>query len=195
MGSKFFAIVLIAFMAQNVESKIPPRFTSRSSKLLTKGVNPGKLSSATSNLNYRLPNNTYPIHYDIHLTTHVHESKFEYEGHATINFVVKSAPLNEITLHVNGLKNIKIKLLDINRNIVENDVDFDTDKVRDFLTIKPLNNLIINQSYFLDFDYDGELRDDNLGFYKSSYVNAFNQTVWIATTQFESVEARSAFPW
>jgi aminopeptidase N len=105
------------------------------------------------------------------------------------------APLNEITVHVKGLENIKIKLLDINRNTIESDLRYDIDKERDFLIIKPSRDLVINQNYYLEFVYDGELRDDNLGFYKSSYVDSQNRTVWVATTQFESVEARSAFPW
>ncbi|XP_070508501.1 aminopeptidase N-like [Chironomus tepperi] len=192
---KIQGICLLIFVISSlVDSSIPPRETRTDFKPLSNRLSPRKLSVDASAVNYRLPNNTRPLHYDIHLTTHVHDNKFEFEGHVIAKFVVKSAPLDQITLHMKKLKNLKVKLLNTTSNVIENDLDYDTDDVTDFLIIKPKISLTIDQNYYLEFEYDGELRDDNLGFYKSSYVNEQSKTVWLATTQFESVEARSAFP-
>lgn len=193
---KIQGICLLIFIASSlVNASIPPRETRTDFKPLSNQITPRKLSNEKNAINYRLPNNTRPLHYDIHLTTHVHDSEFEFEGHVIVKFELKSAPVNEITLHMKKLKNLQVKLLDINKNVIQNNLDYDVDDVTDFLTIKTQNSLTIGQNYYLEFDYTSELRDDNLGFYKSSYVNEQNKIVWLATTQFESVEARSAFPW
>ena len=187
--------ILIFIASSLVEANIPTKHTLKNLKPYRNQITPRKLSDENGTINYRLPNNTRPLHYDIHLTTHVHESKFEFEGHVVVKFEPKSAPLNEITLHMFKLKNIKVKLLDINKTTLADNLESDFNVTTDFLTIKTENNLTIGENYYLEFDYEGELRDDNVGFYKSSYMNEKNEIVWLATTQFESVEARSAFPW
>ena len=48
--------------------------------------------------------------------------------------------------------------------------------------------------YLLDITFGGQLRDDMLGLYRSSYQTAEGETRWIASTQFEATFARSAFP-
>ncbi|KAK9737306.1 Peptidase M1 N-terminal domain [Popillia japonica] len=49
--------------------------------------------------------------------------------------------------------------------------------------------------YILKFEnYEGILHDDMSGFYLSSYTNAENETEYIATTQFQTTDARKAFP-
>jgi aminopeptidase N len=42
--------------------------------------------------------------------------------------------------------------------------------------------------------YVGYLTDDNAGFYRSSYINENNDTVWLMTSQLESTDARKSFP-
>uniref|UniRef100_T1H3Y7 Uncharacterized protein n=1 Tax=Megaselia scalaris TaxID=36166 RepID=T1H3Y7_MEGSC len=49
-------------------------------------------------------------------------------------------------------------------------------------------------TYSLTIKYNGTLRDDKLGFYRSNYTNAKGETVWLAATQFAPTYARSAFP-
>lgn len=49
-----------------------------------------------------------------------------------------------------------------------------------------------NVDLHLDFNYT--LRDSLAGFYKSSYVNANGERVYLGTTQFEPTDARLAFP-
>ncbi|KAG5683236.1 hypothetical protein PVAND_012529 [Polypedilum vanderplanki] len=182
----------------NVELKKTPPYIARKLALQESGFSLARPTSDVEAqadvINYRLPNNTKPLYYDIHMTTHIHENKFEFNGHVIIKFEVKTLPLNEIVIHMKELENLEIKLLNSTLGLIENNVDYDHEEETDFLIIKTKNNLVLNGIYHLDITYDGELRDDNLGFYRSSYLNDKNENIWLATTQFESVEARSAFP-
>jgi aminopeptidase N len=64
----------------------------------------------------------------------------------------------------------------------------------EFLEISTTEILISGKEYLISIDYKGKLRDDNLGFYRSSYINEDDERVWLAATQFEETEARHAFP-
>jgi aminopeptidase N len=64
----------------------------------------------------------------------------------------------------------------------------------DFLVIDLRETKPVNDIFWLDIEYNGVLREDQEGFYRGSYVNDQDQTVWYATTQFEITEARHAFP-
>ena len=64
---------------------------------------------------------------------------------------------------------------------------------KQFLVIKTEEELEKGEKYFLRIIYVGQIQDNLQGFYKSSYkVN--NQTKWLASTQFQSTDARRAFP-
>ncbi|KAJ4432389.1 hypothetical protein ANN_21008, partial [Periplaneta americana] len=60
------------------------------------------------------------------------------------------------------------------------------------LTVEP--GLKAGQTYVLDIPFSGELAESLFGFYRSSYKDANDNTVWMATTQFEAPHAREAFP-
>jgi len=60
--------------------------------------------------------------------------------------------------------------------------------------INPTTALTVGQSVIIEITYTATLRSDNAGFYRSSYVTADGSTKWLATTQFESTDARHAFP-
>jgi aminopeptidase N len=154
------------------------------------------LDVEASTATYRLPNNTLPTYYDIHLTTHIHVEKFEFSGHVIINFTFMEEPLDRITLHAKKLIFKTLKVYGEGNNAQNLVSSTSTDIERDFLIIRLNRNLTLNGNYKFEATYDSELRDDNLGFYKSFYYNEdATKKVWVATTQFENVEARSAFPW
>jgi len=48
--------------------------------------------------------------------------------------------------------------------------------------------------FILKMLFNGNIRSDLRGLYKSYFVNANNETKWLATTQFEANDARTAFP-
>lgn len=144
---------------------------------------------------FRLPNNTIPINYNILLKTDIHAGIFEFFGAVEILFEVVEAG-NEITLQHRQMAITKVDLFDAQgTEIIEEGVLFDSNSdYTEFLIIKPIANLVFGTRYTLKIEYEGTIRDDMGGFYRSSYINADKEQVWLAATQFESTNARHAFP-
>uniref|UniRef100_A0A182W7Y5 Aminopeptidase N n=1 Tax=Anopheles minimus TaxID=112268 RepID=A0A182W7Y5_9DIPT len=156
-------------------------------------------------LNYRLPNQTYPLRYNIELTTRIHDAtigddRFHFEGKVTIQLMAignSDATMDEITLNYRQISITHVKLWYIVQNdwentILDDDNSFTLDPVREFVTIhspEPLNG-----TYFLEIKYNGTLREDNGGFYRSSYRDNNGTIQWLATTQFSPTDARHIFP-
>lgn len=151
---------------------------------------------------YRLPNTTSPLRYDIHLTTHVHDhgskNQFDFEGKVSVALRVLEPNVQNITLHRRQITVTHVKLTERSPTgsavIVDDDSSFSTDETYEFLTVLAPSPLKVGGEYVLEVQYHGELRSDNGGFYRSSYTDANGNTRWIATTQFESTDARHAFP-
>ncbi|XP_055523576.1 aminopeptidase N-like [Wyeomyia smithii] len=152
--------------------------------------------------NYRLPNNSYPLRYDLELTTYIHEDgrsrQFRFDGSVKIEVFVKDERNSSITLHYRQITITHVKLWSFFGNGTENvllndNSSFQLDPVREFVTVMP-PGVDLKGTYFLEFEYNGQLREDNAGFYRSSYVDDEGKTRWLATTQFSSTDARHAFP-
>ncbi|XP_053667806.1 aminopeptidase N-like [Anopheles marshallii] len=155
--------------------------------------------------NYRLPNQTYPLKYNIELTTRIHDntigdSRFHFEGKVIIQLMAIGDPdatTNEITVNYRQINITHVKLWYIMQNdweitILDDATSFTVDPLREFVTIhspQPLNG-----TYFLELKYNGILREDNGGFYRSSYRDDNGIVKWLATTQFSPTDARHAFP-
>ncbi|XP_035920050.1 aminopeptidase N-like [Anopheles stephensi] len=156
-------------------------------------------------LNYRLPNETYPLRYNIELITRIHDDtigddRFRFEGKVTIQLMAtddRNAATDTITLNYRQIDITHVKLWYLIQNewenvILDDSTSFTVDPVREFLTIhspQPLNG-----SYFLEIKYNGTLREDNGGFYRSSYRTNDGKVQWLATTQFSPTDARHTFP-
>ncbi|KAG4077604.1 hypothetical protein HA402_003031 [Bradysia odoriphaga] len=148
-------------------------------------------TSETTNINFRLPNNTVPEHYNISLRTWIHEGNFTFTGILSVD-VRPTEPTDFITIHQDGFVIGDIRLSSEDGLIpIE---PFEYNSTLDFLTIPTSVNLNPRQRYSLRIEYTGTLRDDDLGFYRSSYVNDSGATVWLAATQFQTGSARRAFP-
>lgn len=130
-----------------------------------------------SNINFRLPNNTVPENYIISLRTWIHEGNFTFTGIVTID-VRPTEPTDFITVHQDGFIIGDIQLSSEDGPIPIEAAEFNS--TLDFLTIPTSVNLNPRQRYSLRIEYSGTLRDDDLGFYRSSYVNDTGVTVWLA---------------
>lgn len=125
-----------------------------------------------TNVNYRLPNNTRPISYDIHLTTNVHlQTDFNFTGEVAIRFVVLETS-RTITLHHRQLTIGTSSLSSVsspNSPIPLNEYDYD--ETNEFLSYTLSDqDLIVGSEYILNISYNGVLRTDEAGFYRSSYL-------------------------
>lgn len=145
-------------------------------------------------IDYRLPNDTIPLRYDIWLSTDIHRGDFGFSGKVKIQIrAVQNTP--SITVHQRQLTILSVDVYDFNGLLIQRDVPFTERADVEFLIITPTTPLVQNNIYTVEINYIGTLRNDDAGFYRSSYVNQFGTTVWLATTQFESTDARHAFPW
>lgn len=143
---------------------------------------------------YRLPNATVPLRYDIWLSTDVHSGNFSFEGRVTIQIqAVENTP--DITLHYRELTIVNVNLLSSSGDLIQSNVPITTRSNVEFMIITPATPLIQGQVYSVEISYLGVLRDDDAGFYRSSYIDNLGTRKWLATTQFESTDARHAFPW
>lgn len=122
-------------------------------------------------VNYRLPNNTHPVTYDLSIQTRVDEFDFDFSGHVNIGIVV-DAQTREIVLHARQLTIVNVTLSRLRNNVPVQVVllPFEYDVVPEFLKIRA-NRTVFNRNdrLTLDIHYVGTLRNDGGGFYRSSY--------------------------
>ncbi|KAM7359496.1 uncharacterized protein ACRADG_013108 [Cochliomyia hominivorax] len=145
-------------------------------------------------LNYRLPNSSYPEHYDITLTTNVHTGARDFTGLVVIDIVIVE-PTTEIVIHARQTGDYKVNISNPSTGLSEELMtSYETE--RDFLTLKRKTDVPFDADtkWKLTISYTGKLRTDNKGFYLSSYNDTEGNIHYLATTQFESTEARHAFP-
>lgn len=143
---------------------------------------------------YRLPNDTVPETYDITLTTRIDNANFTFDGKVQIGILAREST-QRITLHHRQLTIISVQLFTLTTPQQELAVGaFSYDPVVEFLEIPVPGGLTAGSRYLLSIEYLGTLREDNYGFYRSSYRNDNGEQIWLVATQFESTDARHAFP-
>lgn len=123
-------------------------------------------------VNYRLPTSVKPILYEICLIPEL-QKNFSFTGITKITAILKN-DTNIIALHVGNI-NITSKSVIINQkrlqilNVTHENI---TDKY-----IMTLNEtLTVGSEILIAFEHQGILRDDLIGFYKSSYIDEKGQT-------------------
>ena len=153
-------------------------------------------------LNYRLPTELVPFAYDItsefqFINVSSVYKGFPYNGHTSISFTCVQAT-SSLVFHINKL-DIDNSSLVLNSTT---DISFTTlngfswynDFTRQFFIANLTQSLKVGHNYTVSMNYVGYLTDDNAGFYRSSYINENNDTVWLMTSQLESTDARKSFP-
>lgn len=129
-----------------------------------------------------------PINYKIELFPNF--ETFTFDGKVTIQilFDKKYKTIPKFAIHSKQLKNHEIKF----NNIEITKSNFELDEENELIIINPIN-ITNGETNILEISYIGILNDDLKGFYRSKYVKN-GVEYWIATTQFESTDARRAFP-
>ncbi len=152
----------------------------------------GVMGVATNNevTSFRLPNDTIPLGYYVSLVTNIHDrgnASFSGKVRITIKVVEETST---ITLN-NGQHMItRIDLFNFTEALIEpqlleeNIVPFFHDAF-ELVQIPTSTILTIGQQYIVEISFNNTLRDNETGFYRSSYNNTLNETRWLATTQFE----------
>lgn len=142
---------------------------------------------------YRLPNDTLPVRYDIHLTTDVDKSNFNFSGLVRIR-VRAVEETSVVTLHYRDITVSKVTLIDVaSGNVLVDELNFRYVEVYEFLKIQLPRTLNVHEEVLLEIPYNGILKENNAGFYRAWYTEN-GKTIYYAVTQFESTDARHAFP-
>ncbi|XP_053377176.1 aminopeptidase N-like isoform X1 [Mercenaria mercenaria] len=175
-----------------------PQSTTKAANFHTPSVSPSATTAMPRLKDVRLPTSLVPVHYDLRLQPEMYStdpSKFIFEGKVAIDLNCTQATRN-VTLHINMLNITKDSIvfkLKSGSGSTPHYVKHTEDKERQFLIIQLDKDTTPGSQYQLSMDFVGPLRDDLQGFYLSSYKEG-NQTVYLATTQFEPTDARKAFP-
>lgn len=155
-------------------------------------------SKRTANVNnnqisYRLPTDSFPLHYDIELTTNIHEQNFDFTGEVRIHIKIVK-PTEVITIHNRQTVIKQIDILTAQSSYVVQNTTFNRLDSHDFLIIDLDRNYTAEQELILRIQYSGKLRDDGQGFYWGSYMNNNGEKKYYGATQFEVDDARHAVP-
>ncbi|XP_013400083.2 putative aminopeptidase-2 [Lingula anatina] len=151
----------------------------------------------TSN-DVRLPSTLHPVYYKLDLKPDIYGNdpeRFNFSGSVEITiFCNESTP--QIKLHSNKLTIPEgdVELMDENRDpLAISNTKMDTEN--QFFILNLPRDLEKGKNYTLKMKFEGPLRDDLAGLYRSQYFStARNKTVHIATTQMQPTDARKAFP-
>ncbi|CAO3600034.1 unnamed protein product [Absidia cylindrospora] len=136
-----------------------------------------------------LPTNVKPNHYDLWLKPHL--DTFVFEGRVKVNLdVIESTRV--ITLNNHEIKIISATLGYGDETISSTDISYDPKKTTASLTFS--SSVPAHSQALLDITFEGILNDQMTGFYRSSYKDEQGNTKYLASTQFESTDARRAFP-
>ncbi|XP_063230524.1 aminopeptidase N-like [Bacillus rossius redtenbacheri] len=160
-------------------------------------ADPALLAASADDPSYRLPSDLRPLHYDLSLRPNL-AGDFQFHGSVAVALRVLAATPN-VTLHAEDLE-VEGDSVSVTTSGAEGEgeeVEVTTrsrDEDRSFYTVTLDSPLKLNGEYTLRMNYTGHHRDSMRGFYRSSYLDQDNNTVWLATTHFEPTAARRAFP-
>lgn len=116
---------------------------------------------------YRLPKSIIPMNYDIKISS-VNFGNFTFEGTCTITAQVKES-VDEILLNAGSITvNVNTIVVGKEKFVVANTRKNETTEI---FKISLKNKLAVNSTVQITLSFNGKLRDDMIGFYKSSYFN------------------------
>jgi puromycin-sensitive aminopeptidase len=137
---------------------------------------------------YRLPRGAIPSRYELTVAPDVQASRFS--GRVAIDLEVVEA-VDELVVNAAELEVTDAWLLDAGGRRSELGVSLDEEKER----VVFIAGAGINEgSYRLECAFGGILNDKLRGFYRSTFTDPDGTTKTLATTHFESHDARRAFP-
>jgi puromycin-sensitive aminopeptidase len=136
---------------------------------------------------YRLPKSVTPNRYEIRLTPDL--KAFTFQGEVNIAVIVNEAT-DDVVLNALELE-IDMASAEHGGKSLNGKAELETAKERAHLHF---NEKLAPGEWTLKIAFRGILNDKLHGFYRSQYTDAAGKTHVVATTQFESTDARRAFP-
>jgi puromycin-sensitive aminopeptidase len=144
-------------------------------------------TSPADETSYRLPRTVIPTRYTIRLTPDLGAATFT--GEETVEVMIRE-PVREIVLNAAELTIRAAELANQSRTLVATPR---SDEALERVTLT-LDGEAEPGEWRLRLRFDGILNDKLRGFYRSTFTDQQGQRQVIASTQFESTDARRAFP-
>ncbi|XP_064595580.1 glutamyl aminopeptidase-like [Liolophura sinensis] len=142
----------------------------------------------------RLPTFIRPLHYDLTLYPDFYEDHGWFYGNETIEIEIRQ-DTRFILIHYNQMNMTRTELFrhDTTESIpIKRTFSYSEHQ---FWVVETESVIPAGSTVDLELQFDGSLTNSIVGFYKSTYVNSqTNQTRHLATSKFEPVDARKAFP-
>ena len=132
-----------------------------------------------------LPPSSEPLAYNLTIALRLEDHAFD--GDVTIDVEVRESGLRELTLHA---KELTFTSATFGAELAT-DIKVDTEKTT--VTFSFANALPRGTSK-LNVVYSGVLNNQMCGFYRSTYKDVKGEDKLMASTQFESIDARRCFP-
>lgn len=139
----------------------------------------------------RLPSSLVPQLYNVSLNTNM--QTFTVDGSVLIDIHVRNST-NTIVLHAKDMSINSVSLYSLSGSTPFTITGRDFYNQNDFYVISLATSLAQGTLVKLYMTFNYTLRDDLVGYYKSSYTLSNGETHYLATTQFEPTDARRAFP-
>jgi aminopeptidase N len=137
---------------------------------------------------YRLPTSVIPQRYELKLTPDL--TRWTFAGQEKISVTI-TEPARDILLNAAELELHRVSLKHADGKIVQGRAILDPENERAKLSFAEI--LPAGRAELL-IEFSGILNDKLHGFYRSTYKRADGQDQPLASTQFESTDARRAFP-
>lgn len=127
-------------------------------------------------VNYRLPDNVVPVHYDIELIPYIEENNFTFDGESHIIIEIGRAT-RDLSLHA-----LDLMINEIATSLVSSDIvvyiptAHNYDNETQILTLH-FDNELSSGAYILNMQFVGILNDELHGFFRTSYINEKGEIV------------------
>jgi aminopeptidase N len=157
------------------------------------------MTSLVVKVDYRLPQNIKPYLYDLIIKTNFYDDIEPVDFNGTVKIYFKCfKQTDKVILHVKNLDifNSSIKVNQVSPGLTAEfkvkDLVYDLE--REFLIIELDSPFFDDRNYVVTIQYKGYLKDDNIGFYRSSYFDSQGNKRWLFASQMQPTDARKAFP-
>jgi aminopeptidase N len=148
-------------------------------------------------INYRLPNDSIPLRYDLWLKTNVDAGDFKFQGRVKIHIQILKAT-QKITLNYREIEIDNIDLVDGEQNIISANLGFEYEKLSEFVKISLPREMAVNDEIVLDISYNGELmygsRSNQGGFHRGFCEKNAEKEIWFAALGVLATDSRHAMP-
>lgn len=133
-------------------------------------------NNLNATVNYRLPNNVVPVHYDIELIPYIKEDNFTFDGKSHVIIEISRAT-RDLSLHA-----LDLTINETATSVISSDIVVYIPTAHNYKNETQILTLHFDDelspgTYILNMQFVGILNDELLGFFRTSYINEIGKKV------------------